>query len=122
MPRRLPALLLVPVLILLLVAPTASAGGRSQAGVYHRTKLVSDEPGAAAAQDTNLVNAWGLAAGSGTPWWVADNGTDLSTLYDGAGVRQGLVVSVPGAPTGVVFNGSPQFVVTDGTNSGAALF
>ncbi|HXJ66899.1 MAG TPA: TIGR03118 family protein [Actinomycetota bacterium] len=122
MARRLSALFVVPVLILLLAAP-GSAAGHTPGDVYHRTKLVADEAGAAQSQDPNLVNAWGLAAGPGTPWWVADNEPSLSTLYDGAGVRQGLVVSVPGAPTGLVFNGGPGFVVNDGMgHSGAALF
>jgi hypothetical protein len=43
--------------------------------------LVSDQVGEA----TILVNAWGLVAGPSTPWWVADDGTDVSTLYDGDG-------------------------------------
>src|SRR2546425_3565292 len=43
--------------------------------------LVSNVPGAAVHLDPNLVNAWGLAAGPTSPWWVADNGTDVSTLY-----------------------------------------
>ncbi|MFL5674196.1 MAG: TIGR03118 family protein [Chloroflexota bacterium] len=57
--------------------------------------------------DAALINGWGLTRGPTTPWWVADNGTDLSTLYNGAGVKQGLTVAIPeGAPTGTVFNGS----------------
>ena len=39
----------------------------------------------AAHTDGNLVNAWGLTAGPTTPWWVSDNGTDKSTLYNGDG-------------------------------------
>jgi uncharacterized protein (TIGR03118 family) len=68
--------------------------------------LTSDQAGVADNQDPNLVNAWGLAAGPTTPWWVADNGSDLSTLYNAAGKPLPLVVSVPGAPTGTVFNGT----------------
>jgi len=118
MPRRALSLFALPILVLLLASPSSGASSNT----YHRTKLVSDQAGVAQFTDPNLVNAWGLAAGSGTPWWVADNGTDLSTLYDGAGTPQSLVVNVPGAPTGLVFNGGPGFVVSDGTNSGAALF
>ena len=43
------------------------------------TPLVSDQPGVAANTDPNLVNAWGLASGPTTPWWVSDNGMDKST-------------------------------------------
>jgi uncharacterized protein (TIGR03118 family) len=55
--------------------------------------------------DASLVNGWGLSDGPTTPWWVSDNGTDKSTLYSGAGTKVALTVSVPGGPTGTVFNG-----------------
>jgi len=89
---------------------------------YAQTNLVSDEPGKAAHVDTHLVNAWGLVAGPTTPWWVANNGTLTSTLYNATGTAQTLVVSIPGPPTGVVFNGSAGFVVRSGTAAGPALF
>ena len=55
--------------------------------------------------DADLVNAWGLSRGPTSPWWVADNGTDLSTLYLADGSKQALRVAIPGgAPTGTVFN------------------
>ena len=39
---------------------------------------------------------------------MADNGTGKSTLYNGLGVKQTLVVNIPGGkPTGIVFSGSP---------------
>lgn len=63
--------------------------------------------------DAALVNPWGLARSSSSPWWIADNATGLSTLYNGAGTKQGLVVTIPaaktggtGSPTGVIYNGS----------------
>ena len=74
-------------------------------GSYTVTKLVSDVPGAAAVTDPNLVNAWGLTRGPTSPWWVADNGTNKSTLYNAAGAIQALVVGVGGGPTGTVFAG-----------------
>jgi uncharacterized protein (TIGR03118 family) len=105
---------------------SGGSGGVSRhvatAGAYTVTKLVADTTGAAAQVDPNLVNAWGLVAGPSTPWWVSDNGTSLSTLYDGTGAVLPLVVMVPGAPTGIVFNGGSGFVVSDGTNMGAATF
>jgi uncharacterized protein (TIGR03118 family) len=85
--------------------------------------LVSDVPGAAQTLDPHLVNAWGLTATSTSPWWVADNGTDESTLYNGnTGAIVPLVVQVDGGPTGAVANTSSSFVVTKGTASGPARF
>jgi uncharacterized protein (TIGR03118 family) len=80
---------------------------------YTQTNLTSDLPGVAANQDVQLVNPWGIVAGPTTPFWVSDNGMGLSTLYNGSGVKQGLVVTIPGPggamgdPTGVVFNSTP---------------
>lgn len=84
---------------------------------YNQTNLVSDIPNLAAKTDPNLVNPWGLARSSGGPWWVADNGTAVSTLYDGAGnpfpppPNGPLVVHTPASPTGIVFNGSSDFAL-----------
>ena len=91
------------------------------AQTYTRKILVSDIPAAGTFTDTNLVNAWGLAAGPTTPWWVADNGTGLSTLYDKDGNAQQLIVTIPsasgsgsGTPTGTVFNGTQDFQLAMG--------
>ncbi|MGZ4132104.1 MAG: TIGR03118 family protein, partial [Actinomycetota bacterium] len=121
--RRLVTSLVVPAVLFLFAAP-AAAQTRADTGpnAYEVTNLVSDQTGVAAHQDPNLVNAWGLVAGPTTPWWVADNGTDLSTLYDGTGTAIPLVVSVAGAPTGAVFNGSSDFVVSHRGDSGPSLF
>src|SRR4051812_40359598 len=51
---------------------------------YQQTNLVSDVPGLAQFTDPDLVNPWGLTFLGSSPWWVADNGTGLSTLYNGA--------------------------------------
>lgn len=102
------------------------AGGARPAAAqfYTQRNLVSDGAVPAEHTDPDLVNAWGLAAGPTSPWWVADNGTDLSTLYNGnTGAKAALVVSVPGAPTGLVFNGdTTAFMVTNGTQTAAARF
>ena len=111
-----------------LVVTMSAAGAQARrtddslANAYRVRKLVSDVPGAAASVDPNLVNAWGLAAGPTTPWWVADNGANVSTLYDGNGATIPLVVNVNGAPTGTVFNGSADFVVSHDGASGPSLF
>ena len=98
-----------------LVAGTASAG--VQDDVFSVNNLVSDTA------DASLVNGWGLSAGPTTPWWVSNNGTNTSTLYNGSGAKQALTVSVPGGPTGTVFNGvATDFVVSQSGKSGAARF
>jgi len=89
-------------------------------------KLVSDTPGGAAHTDSNLINPWGLASSASGPFWVADNGTGLSTIYNTPGHPQSLVVTVNpagAAPTGIVFNGkSTDFHVSEGGKSGSSLF
>jgi len=97
-------------------------------GHYVQRNLVSDLPDAAELLDADLVNAWGLTFGPATPAWVADNGTDVSTLYSGAVgntpvMKVPITVAIPGgAPTGAVFNDSTGFVVTSGASSGPARF
>jgi len=93
------------------------------ANQYQQKNLVSNLPGKADKTDPNLVNAWGLSRSSGSPWWAADNGTGVSTLYAGDGTPAALVVKIPpsdpnvssaGNPTGTVFNGSTEFEVAPG--------
>jgi uncharacterized protein (TIGR03118 family) len=103
-------------------APRGQGGQRGASGTYKVTRFVSDQAGRAMHQDPNLVNAWGLVAGPTTPWWVADNETNVSTLYDGTGTAIPLVVRVPGAPTGTVFNGGADFVVTHKASSEPSVF
>jgi uncharacterized protein (TIGR03118 family) len=89
------------------------------------TNQVADVSGVAKVTDPLLVNAWGLSQAPGSPLWVANNGTDTSTLYDKdtfAKVTQ-LTVSVPGGPTGTTFIGiMGAFNITEGPNTGRTLF
>src|SRR5258705_12227262 len=84
---------------------------------YAQTNLVSNVSGVAPVTDPQLINPWGISRGSGTPWWVSDQATGFSTLYNGAGAKQSLIVTVPpadpnnkntptGTPTGTIANGS----------------
>jgi len=84
---------------------------------YTQTNLVSNATGVAPVTDPQLINPWGISRGSGSPWWVSDNATGFSTLYNGAGTKQSLIVTIPpadpnnentptGTPTGTIFNGS----------------
>jgi uncharacterized protein (TIGR03118 family) len=102
-------------------APAIAANGPP--AHYEQTDLVSDVAGLARVTDARLVNPWGLARSGTSPWWVADNGTGLATVYNGSGAIQSLVVTVPNvsgvtapsAPTGIVFNGSTaDFLITTG--------
>ena len=91
---------------------------------YNQTNLVSNASGAAAVADPQLINPWGLSRGSGSAWWVSDNVTGFSTLYDGAGAKQSLVVTIPPAdpnnkktpvvsPTGTIFDGKRYLYVAN---------
>jgi uncharacterized protein (TIGR03118 family) len=124
MSRKGLALLAVVAAAVVFAAIAGAARGRSAAGIYTVHPLVSDTSATpAAANDTSLVNGWGLTAGPTTPWWSSNNGTNTSTLYSGTGGKVALTVSVPGGPTGTVFNGNAaDFVVSDSGKSGAARF
>jgi len=121
--------------LLTLIVVTARANDDQGETFYHQVNLVSDQPGVALLQDTNLVNAWGISFSPTSPFWVSDNGTGKATLYavtnDSSGLphvaKVGLEVTIPGEgnPTGQVFNNTTNFhgdaflfVSEDGTISG----
>lgn len=117
--------------LLLALAVLLSLGSAAAAAenAYIRKNLVSDVPGAAQHTDSHLVNPWGIAFNPFGFVWIADNGKNVSTLYDGKGNPQSLVVTIPdGKPTGIVFNGAfslpgnTDFLVTSGNNSAPAAF
>jgi uncharacterized protein (TIGR03118 family) len=119
MKRRYSTLAALAVLAVSLPSPRLSAGGSVQ---FEQIDLVSDIPGLAAHTDPNLVNPWGIASSATSPFWVANNGTGLSTLYNSGGTPQALVVTIPSAsgpntpsaPSGVVFSGGSSFEITPG--------
>jgi uncharacterized protein (TIGR03118 family) len=116
--------LALAVVVLPVVIFAGAAFALQASNSYTVAPLVSDTSATpAASTDPSLVNGWGLSAGPTTPWWASDNGTNVSTLYGGTGAKVPLTVSVPGAPTGTVFNGSAtDFVVSQDGKSGAARF
>ena len=99
---------------------------------YQLTNLVSNQLDAHAPTiDPLLANPWGLARSASSPWWISDNDTGWSTLYNAAGAQVPLRVVIPtagngpvsatgtngpGTPTGIVYNASK----TDFQVSGAA--
>ncbi len=106
--------------LVMAVALTLAAAhvARADSGAYQQTNLVSNQPGKdARLVDPNLRNPWGIAFNAFGPVWISDNGTGVSTLYDGAGDAfpgNSLVVTIPpaagatqGNPTGIVFNANP---------------
>lgn len=83
---------------------------------YSVHNLVADTDGMAEVTDARLVNPWGIAFSPGNPFWISDNHSGLSTLYNESGAIQGLTVTIPppvgtdtASPTGVVFNGTSDF-------------
>jgi uncharacterized protein (TIGR03118 family) len=95
---------------------------------YGMTVLVSDGAMSAATVDKHLVNPWGIAFAANAPVWIANNGSQSSTLYDGSGVQQSLIVTLPAGlngaadPTGIVSNDAMEFMVTQGAASAPAQF
>src|SRR5437867_12701632 len=102
----------------LFAIPASAAAG---SGTYAVTALVSNNGVLGTTVDARLVNAWGLVAAPGTPWWVSDNGADFSTLYNATGVKRSLNVSVDGAPAGIVFNGAATSFRVGPSNAGAGF-
>ena len=99
------------------------------AQTYTQTNLVSDGSVPAVTVDPSLINPWGMSYAPLGEFWVSDNGTGVSTLYNGAGTKAGLTVTIPpavsgvSAPTGQVYNGSStDFMVKSGGVKGASVF
>ncbi|HEY2529422.1 MAG TPA: TIGR03118 family protein [Xanthobacteraceae bacterium] len=114
----------------LLAAGPAAAD--DQQTVYVRTDLVSNTANLVQPLGPQLQNAWGVANAPGGPLWISDNNDGLSTLYDGNGKKQGLVITIPlppgrvappaAAPTGMVWNPTSGFTFTVGGVTAAAVF
>src|SRR3984893_11554162 len=125
----------------------ADGNSLGQQNTYVVTPLVSDWAGKANFQDLVLQNSWGVAfSPAGSPFWIADNATGCSTLYDGDGTIVPLQVSIPlpgnvvpgtdcktvnpknppkptpAAPTGIIWNPSSAFVVPGTPLQAAFIF
>lgn len=116
---------------------THAASSNSGGGTYEQTNLVSDIAGVARFTDPNLVNSWGIVHSSNGPWFVADNGTGVSTAYEENGRafpvgQKPLVITIPpppssptgttATPTGIVFNNTDDFVISQGSKKEASKF
>lgn len=89
---------------------------------YEQVNLVANNGNYGAANiDPLQMNAWGLAwAPSGIAWVNSEDG-HVSALYNGEGIAPRKPVNIPspgapatGNPTGIVFNGSADFVLSNG--------
>ncbi|MBV8917419.1 TIGR03118 family protein [Bradyrhizobium sp.] len=105
---------------------------------FAQTNLVSDGSFPAVTTDPNLINPWGVAFSPTGPFWVADNGTGVTTIYNGAGAPQtvagfsAITIAVPKgqpsppagmtSPTGEVFNPTSDFEITQNGVTAPAVF
>src|SRR5690349_12720891 len=116
--------------VLIVIAIAVVCGGQRTLATgpsqfYLQHNLISDGFVPADHTDTNLVNAWGLVPGPTRPWWIADNGTGKTTLFNVGANAIVTEFTVPGAggeqgnPTGLVFNGGTGFVVNNGVGAPA---
>ena len=107
----------------------------NQEVAFTQTNLVADSPQtpgvtATTTIDPNLINPWGVSFGPKGPFWVSDNGTGVTTIYDGAGMPAGpelvTVAALPGedhsSPTGQVFNPGSGFDLIKGDPTSASTF
>jgi uncharacterized protein (TIGR03118 family) len=102
--------------------------------IYNQIDLVSNIPGLANTTDPNLVDPWGVAFSPTSPFWISNQAGGTATLYDGAGNKAALTVSVPNlggapsgfndGPTGQVFNtgGSSTFLLAGAGTSATFIF
>ena len=100
-----------------------------QGSAYAITNLVSDGAVPADSVDKDLKNPWGIAFDPLGPTWLADNGTNLSTLYVDLGIKFPITVSIPAGssgpalPTGIVYNSSfSEFMIGKAGAIGSAQF
>jgi uncharacterized protein (TIGR03118 family) len=132
---------------LILTACGGGSGGGSSSQMAQQTSsgfadvaLVSNKTGVVATTtviDGNLSNPWGLVTAPGLPFWIADNNSNVSSLYSGTGQIETSAVTgsnatgvaipasaagVPANPTGQVYNGSGGFLVTTSKGQETALF
>jgi uncharacterized protein (TIGR03118 family) len=103
----------------LLIALAVPSGLWAQG--YSQTNLVSNVAGVATTTDPNLSNPWGISFIGGDDFWIANNFTGTSTLYNAQGAAESLVVTIPvasnnpngncnpGCPTGTVANANATY-------------
>jgi len=115
------------------MSPPTATGFADTALVSNMTGVVATTTGI----DANLQNPWGIALAPGLPVWIADNNSNLSTLYSGTGAIEtnevtgsaDAGISIPASaagvqanPTGQVYNGNGGFLIPTSKGQETALF
>ncbi|HVV47036.1 MAG TPA: TIGR03118 family protein, partial [Bryobacteraceae bacterium] len=112
-------------LCLLILSAAGAAQAQSGANSYRVVNLVSNVAGVAAVTDPGMVDPWGFS-NPGTPFWLSDHGSGLSTVYAATGVANAnVIVTIPaagasgtGKPTGQVQNSAgAAFRLSNGNNA-----
>lgn len=108
-------------LLFALLISFATASAWAQQAGYSQTNLVSNTAGIASTTDPQLLNPWGIAFLPGQDFWIANNNSGTSTLYDDQGHKDtSLIVTIPGAahnPNGTCSPGCPTGLVANGNGS-----
>ncbi|HLK50890.1 MAG TPA: TIGR03118 family protein [Bryobacteraceae bacterium] len=113
-----------------LAVAVAPAAFSASANAYIQTNLVADTAGVALLTDPNLVNPWGIAISTTSPFWLSDNGTGLATVYSTSASAtltvSTLKVTIPvgaasteklGPVTGQISNTTTAFLLANGTKA-----
>jgi uncharacterized protein (TIGR03118 family) len=118
---------IVAAVILGLLTIWGTANAQVSTNNYKQTNLVADTATvtpAPAHVDTNLINPWGIAFFPGSPFWISDNNSGFTSLYDQSGASQGVFTvpppagsTAPATPTGIVANLSMTGFVVGGRPS-----
>ena len=106
---------------------------RAEADTFAQTNLFSNIPGLATLTDPNLQNPWGVSHLPTSPFWVSDQVTNVSTLYNVTGsttiTANPLVVTIPTTasgppqgPTGQVWTPNTSSFLVNGVAGAAANF
>ncbi|MGP0098561.1 MAG: TIGR03118 family protein [Terriglobales bacterium] len=101
----------------LLMTLAVPSGLLAQQAGYSQTTLVSNTAGVGTTTDPQLLNPWGISILPGQDFWIANNNSGTSTLYDAEGNKNALVVTIPGAtknPNGNCSPGCPTGNVSNG--------
>lgn len=100
---------------------TADAWASPPPNHFVQTNLVSSPDGPPAAnRNDNLINPWGLVTLGDGDFWTANNGTSTATLFRSDGSPESfngtdpVVIKVGDAPTGLVQNNTPGFLIQRG--------
>ncbi len=111
---------------------TGSSSGNQTTGQttsgFADSALVANKVGVVATAttiDANLSNPWGLVTAPGLPFWIADNNSNLATLYSGTGAIQtdavtgstDVGVAIPASTAGIPANPTGQVTMAAAASS-----